>query len=447
MKACVLTDGFSSLPDIEGAKVERLWATKDSKTGRTSFSKSVLDFDVFLVNLSMVSEDEQNALREGRLEIQQMVQAGASFITFVEMHRKILGNSNTDLLSGIPFSPKDRWSLVEVSSEKVFYAMPDFADVNHGLFRDVYGKIPRKVLAEMSPLLSSTAYFDKPWHGFDKGTLMYTTPVYSNPARQPVGYLMLHAHSGGSVFVLPKPRDSNKIVVSLLEKFLREYSPWRFKSRGGEEAPPEWVEAEVLRFPGSTEVLGAVNELQESKQDIESKISEEQLKYQEFEKWAGLLFQTDTPLEEISIQALELLLDVKAPCTHEPMGNSGPDISFDTDQYQFIVECSGSVKILSKKKGNQLGGWLDEEVYSENHKGFVIGNPFRLMPLAERRTKFAGDPDSVFSPQLLRAAKNRNYGIVWSVDLYDLVVKKLSGGSVSSKDIVEAILKHGLISF
>jgi len=132
----------------------------------------------------------------------------------------------------------------------------------------------------------------------------------------------------------------------------------------------------------------------------------------------ALLYEKGKPLENAIIEGLKTLGFVAEPFVD---ANSEFDVVFESPEGRLIGEAEGKDnKAISIEKLRQLAMNIHEDLQREEvtspAKGVLFGNPFRLIPVAERATPF--------TEKCLRSAESSSIGLLATYDLY-LAVRHL----------------------
>ena len=110
-----------------------------------------------------------------------------------------------------------------------------------------------------------------------------------------------------------------------------------------------------------------------------------------------------------------------------------------------IIECKGNKKSIKRDDFRQLLDYHKEYQidFEGEHKGILVGNAWRLMPIEERNK----NSSPIFPDNVIQIAKKNGFALLSTIDLFDgtckFLEKKLKG-----KDIVERIFNaKGVVSF
>jgi hypothetical protein len=150
----------------------------------------------------------------------------------------------------------------------------------------------------------------------------------------------------------------------------------------------------------------------------------------------GLLFEKGKILEDIVIDAMRLL-GFKAERYGE--GDMEHDLILECEEGRIIGEIEGKDKEPIKiEKLDQLSRVVDEDFHRNEilADGLLIGNPYRLQLVEERK--------AAFSNKVIVAAGRKRFGLLSTVELYRAVIEVLKNPSEELKRALRERIFHGL---
>ena len=115
---------------------------------------------------------------------------------------------------------------------------------------------------------------------------------------------------------------------------------------------------------------------------------------------------------------------------HEPNGSHGPDLFIKHKEKELIFEIEGSKGPIRIDKARELLHWIAEA--EPTHKGVLIGNPFRKISPRDRPPK----NNKLFVKEAIQLSKNRDFVLVHSFDIFNLVCMHLQGKTVPIDEIL-----------
>lgn len=179
--------------------------------------------------------------------------------------------------------------------------------------------------------------------------------------------------------------------------------------------PPDWCDEVKFPLPGEEARLKKKSQILEKISTAEEQLRVLVLETSEIAKYRALLYEKGPRLESTARAAFELL---GFETTHYNIGGDEFDALLTSDEGRFLVEVEGrDNKAIATEKFDQLSRNVDLDFSRDDvddyAKGVLVGNAFRLSPLAER--------NDFFTPKVLRGAANRGFALIKSPDLFYLV--------------------------
>jgi hypothetical protein len=232
--------------------------------------------------------------------------------------------------------------------------------------------------------------------------------------------------SSGSLYVLHAP--DVRLRKAAVESIVDYFSP---DLEGDVEERFPWVpefEVEELHLQ---EVEREILEVEKQLSGLETKRNEKLIEKEHISRWSDLVTKQGKLLEFRLKEALEFLGVEKV--IHEPNGVHGPDLEIVHQGMCFTVEVEGSKGSIKIEKARELLHWIADA--PPNYKGVLIGNPFREINPIER-------PPSnhrLFVKEAEELARNRNFVLISSHDIFKLVSKKIGGQAVDVGKILSLI--------
>lgn len=258
------------------------------------------------------------------------------------------------------------------------------------------------------------------------GGMSYST-ILTDKGERPVG-LYQQEHKG-HIFILPQVEDKENFIKSFISNVLPTI-PITFQLETFYSLKtPEYAAKYFEKIPSIEEIEKKIKVANDKILQIQEKRKEKVGKKAELEKWIGLIWLKDIPLQKVVGDAFEFLgLKVERP----PDTEYGPDLRIKYKEKEVIVEVEGSKSAINIDKGRQLHHWLGEE--SANVKGVLVGNPFNEIPIKNRPPN---RNRSLFTKTLKEFAEARGFSLILSTDLFDLVCKKLKGEKVNAQELMD----------
>ncbi|MHA1755338.1 MAG: FaeA/PapI family transcriptional regulator [Promethearchaeota archaeon] len=191
---------------------------------------------------------------------------------------------------------------------------------------------------------------------------------------------------------LSKKRCKN--ILAILEKEKRIQAIYKRKGESTLYIPKYMLE-EILNLQLKPRWMK--NYIFTEKEQYSNRIKEFKEKIQKFEMIERLLYATGIPLEESVAFCLDTI-GFENVIHHRDEDHY--DISFKFKDVTYLIEVEGTIKQGNKKKINQLSGWMQKAIISENLdpkrlNGIFIINHFRKLdpdtrgkPLTQHAEKF-----------------------------------------------------------
>lgn len=197
---------------------------------------------------------------------------------------------------------------------------------------------------------------------------------------------------------------------------------------------PEWVDEKSL--PGEDETVSELGNLREEKRQIEQRIDQKNEELQEFDRYKALLWGNEDILEQLVPEIFrEFGFEVEGEQPH------GRDGMIFVDNKRFVMEITGTTGGISDDKCRQLSTWVDDlELEDQEHEynGLLVVNPDRRTRPSDR------DQDDYLPPHLRRFLGKRNFHVLLTSDLYNLL-SKYRCGELESEDIRDILTGDDLI--
>jgi len=196
---------------------------------------------------------------------------------------------------------------------------------------------------------------------------------------------------------------------------------------------PDWVNKIELENLDLKDIQSQIDKIENDVKNLVDKKSEKMQEKEDIAKWSGLLYKKGRGLEIILKEAFELLgvKDVQ----HEPNGNDGPDLVLKHNSIEFIVEVEGSKGPIKRDKVRQLLEWYVKA--EADVIGVLIGNPFCELPVDQRPPS----NNELFVKQVKDLAKSRNFSLLLSSDIFELISKELASEDIKIDEILNKIEK------
>ena len=173
---------------------------------------------------------------------------------------------------------------------------------------------------------------------------------------------------------------------------------------------------------------------------IEIEKREKIIKLEKQKKWIDLVCGNGLILERRVGEAL-IFLGFKVD--YPPESSHSYDLRVKYKDKELIIEIEGTKKSIEINKGRQLMHWLAEE--DPLVQGVLMGNPFNNEPLTNRPPKVN---QKLFTEALENLAVKRGFTLISSIDLFNLVCKKLKGEEIILEEIIDKMYNDkGIIEF
>lgn len=245
-------------------------------------------------------------------------------------------------------------------------------------------------------------------------------PLIRNNVSQICGYRINNS------YVLHAPEDYlfEKAISLIIDTFSPNLLEEKFQQ-------PEWLEQYILNDLGAKSVVDKISKIETEIDKLVLEKEKSESEKLELSKWADLLFTQGKTLEHRLKEAFEFL-EVDS-ITLEPNGNHGPDLVLRHDGSAFTIEVEGSKGAIKIDKARQLLHWIADS--PTDHKGVLIGNPFREMDPSKRPP----DNYNLFVKEVVQLAEKRNLVLLPSFEIFRIVSLKLQGGDVDIKNFLDDI--------
>jgi hypothetical protein len=193
----------------------------------------------------------------------------------------------------------------------------------------------------------------------------------------------------------------------------------------------EWQAHNLLDYPGL--LLDCRN--------LSSQLAVDESKRQELQRWSEMLWLTGVRLQTRVSEALAFLgvqNESKNPTGHVE------DLEGTCLGRPVIFEVTASAGSIGVEKARQLLQWIGESADPTNTKGVLIGNAYRNEPPEKRPPT----PDhKIFVKEAEDMAQKFHFGLLDVQDLFELVLRKLSGEDIRAEWICERLQTDGVIKF
>jgi len=202
-------------------------------------------------------------------------------------------------------------------------------------------------------------------------------------------------------------------------------------------SPPPWISK--ITIPKISELQNAVAPIDEKIASLEKEKEAFLSEIMKLENYKKLLYCKDIELEESIKIALEFL-----ELSNVKFGEPGKDdllFDFKTTDFQICsIEAKGREKSVKLDDFRELDNWVTDHLAKGiKAKGMMVANAFRLddpTDSKEPRMDFSNFSDYY---------KLRNYCVMPTLTLFELVKHKLDGNDLSSKKIEEIIVKSNSV--
>lgn len=174
--------------------------------------------------------------------------------------------------------------------------------------------------------------------------------------------------------------------------------------------PPKWVDN--ILVTGEEDLRANIIAEKEIIVEREFRIKELKNQVDNIALFKQLLYETGQPLEEVVKLTLEKIGGRIEPSKFEGQ----EEYLLVTDHEKAVVEVKGRIKSISMSDMREVLDYVNEYLIqkSENVKGVLIGNAWRLDPVDERGTP----QKQIFPDNVKRAAKDRDIALISTVELF-----------------------------
>lgn len=201
----------------------------------------------------------------------------------------------------------------------------------------------------------------------------------------------------GQIALLPHPETADAIILLLSG----------IRATLGSPVVPAWVLS--VDVPGIAMHQDQIDRAKDDIQAAESAISS-------LLSWTQLLFEKDDQLDLVVGEALKTLGFTPT----KPQTNNDADWIVDLPDQKLVIEVTGADGVIPKKKMTQLLGWINHH----GGRGLLVANPFRLINASDRRQRHL---DELISQEGLKVGAESNLTILFTTELFDLVMTSLEG--------------------
>ncbi len=370
-------------------------------------ASGLIDYDLFVVDVKELNSMDNLVLIIESNNIHDAIRSGAVLICFAAKIKIFDEDTNLTNYSWIPkYRDIDPRHITNSSADTIL-TKGSFP------FTDFFEKNKRKFSSEC---------FIEPSFGD-----MYYSTILTDKGERPVG--LYQQEDKGHIFILPRVEDKENFIKSFISTVLPTI-PITFRLETFYSLKtPEYAAKYLEEIPGIKEIEEEIKVVNDKILQMQEKRKGKIEKKAELEKWTGLIWLKDIPLQKVVGDAFEFLgLKVERP----PDTQYGPDLRVKYKEKEVILEVEGSKKAITIDKGRQLHHWLGEE--SANVKGVLVGNPFNELPIENRPPNKSR---SLFTKTLKEFAEARGFSLILSTDLFDLVCKKLKGEKVNAQELMD----------
>ena len=251
------------------------------------------------------------------------------------------------------------------------------------------------------------AYLEMQVHGNkrdDKETAMI------NRTGNPVAFTI--ASGNGIIHFVPYPQgayDEKRLLGVIIQ------CAKRFLTNDIKTEEPDWVK--IINVPGENQFDSDILQLEKDMSNLQEQKETIEIQRQELIDYKGLLYEQGKPLEDIAIKSLRLIGFEAEGYAVDDMEH---DIVLQSIEGRAICEVEGKDnQAINIDKLDQLNRVIDEDfnLHGTYPEGILIGNPFRLSPLNQRK-----DP---FTDKIKIAAVRKKFGLLTTVELFKAVTKVL----------------------
>ncbi|MFH0887816.1 MAG: hypothetical protein V1871_01245 [Planctomycetota bacterium] len=438
MKVAVLTPttGF----EVDGFQFCRLQLPRQTTSGyftEVSKENSVMNYDIFVADIDSINNEY---IVEGLNYIANdlfskiltfgvlIVFSGEDTIKYKTIGRTIIANT---------------YSWIPLFDGGLKIAKSHSARISCSSDRHTLGYDHQKNFNELTALFYSDFYFKElPLVNKD---IAIIHSIYLDAGSRTVGILaLLKKRWENMILILPKTKNKNQVLKYILSVLLPSISSYFGSEDNIAEPDAEWIKKLKLDIPKVIELHQEISNIEKNIEQLNTKSKEQQILFQDMTKWTDLLTKGGRELEIRVGEAFDFLLELNGNVQHEPNGKDGPDVTFEKDGKHIIVECKSSTGLIKKAEGGQLLGWLDNPDY----EGVLVCNTFAKEDINDRitrdYTKNTGEKEPLFSPDLVKLAEKRNFTVIWTKDLYNLVINKLKGEPIDVNNLLNLLTNHGL---
>jgi hypothetical protein len=390
---------------------------------------NIPDYDIVIINVVSLtkSEIEDSIQREIRNGVKTLLNTRGTLVAIGCPQQKIRAYTNT--FQGK--KPVEQWNYLwcpiplDITNETgTSFIFED--DVLKGYFRYVK---KWTYCFDVPPVYTKIEGVDIPLKASHAVKNRYDKYLACN-----INHVLPHIgwRSGDFIF-LPCPTELTAIeaVRYILEKFFSIYQ---------KTPPPEW--AKSIQIPGLIEIQESIEDNLQKIRDLAKENNRLNEKQSELICYKELLYETGTALEEIVKKIFTRLGYTPKPPIHRE------EYVIEFDKKIGIIECKGKDKSIDRDDFRQLLDYTKEYDLDSKfeHKGILIGNGWRLLPLQERdksRTPiFPKGKDGVVD-----IAAKHDIALVSATGLFKAFCSFLEG-QVKSSDIIETIFNSkGVVDF
>jgi len=234
----------------------------------------------------------------------------------------------------------------------------------------------------------------------------------------------------GKINYIPviKNWSPNDLIKEILDEFTELDT--RIKSQDS----PEWVDEKSL--PGEEEAVSKLGDLRERNREIDQRIEQKNKELQEFDRYKALLWGNEDILEQLVPEVFrEFGFEVEGEKPHSRDG------MIHLNGKRFVMEITGTTGGISDDKCRQLSTWVDDlelEDQKHDYSGLLVVNPDRKTRPSER------NPDEYLPTHLQNFLEKRDFHVLLTPDLYDLLSKYRSG-ELEYEDIRDLLTGDDLI--
>ncbi|HLE25244.1 MAG TPA: hypothetical protein VI935_06290 [Thermodesulfobacteriota bacterium] len=177
----------------------------------------------------------------------------------------------------------------------------------------------------------------------------------------------------------PDRKYHKQAIKSLVEYFSPDIEEEK-------EEKQEWVSQYESVELGLDKLEAEIKEVELQVEKLIERKEEKEATKEKIAKWSDLLTRQGKTLELRLKEAFEFLGVEKVE--HEPKGSHGPDLVIHHNSIGLTIEVEGSKGPIRIDKARELLQWIADA--PPEHKGVLIGNPFRELPPKERPPETIG---------------------------------------------------------